>query len=145
MAGFGARDRLSNPTHRVLRSTLRFLSDHPQQSGRQDRTLSDPNRRRDFWMKTVIGLPRTIIIHSCPDLELRRCCSTTVTNDIPPSSPTWDTSSKPFHSKAAVCRLHANNAAARESLGTETPRMFLGRVRRIRLITPAMKKEFMVD
>ena len=47
--------------------------------------------------------------------------------------------------KAAVCRLHANNAGADESLGTETLRMFLGRVRRIRLITPGMKKEFMVD
>jgi hypothetical protein len=48
----------------------------------------------------------------------------------------------PFN--AAVCRLHANNAGADESLGTETLRMFLGRVRRIRLITPGMKEEFTV-
>jgi hypothetical protein len=48
----------------------------------------------------------------------------------------------PFN--AAVCRLHANNAGAGESLGTETLRMFLGRVRRTRLITPGLKKEFML-
>ena len=45
---------------------------------------------------------------------------------------------------AAVCRLHANNAGAAESLGTQTGRMFLGRIRRTRLVTPRLKKEFML-
>ena len=49
----------------------------------------------------------------------------------------------PFN--ATVCRLHANNAGADEALGTETLRMFLGRVRRTRLMLPRLKKEFMLD
>jgi hypothetical protein len=48
----------------------------------------------------------------------------------------------PFN--AAVCRIHENNAGADESLGRETLRMFFGRVRRTRLITPSLKKEFML-
>jgi hypothetical protein len=45
---------------------------------------------------------------------------------------------------AAVCRIdHGNNAAA-HSPDTETMRMFLGRIRRTRLITPRLKKEFML-
>ena len=45
---------------------------------------------------------------------------------------------------AAVCRIdHGNNAAA-HSPDTETMRMFLGRIRRTRLITPGLKKEFML-
>ena len=45
---------------------------------------------------------------------------------------------------AAVCRLHEDNAGGGESNGTETVRMFLGRIRRTRLITSSMKKEFML-
>jgi hypothetical protein len=48
----------------------------------------------------------------------------------------------PFN--AAVCRIHENNAGADESLGGESLRMFLGRVRRTRWITPSLKKEFML-
>jgi hypothetical protein len=48
----------------------------------------------------------------------------------------------PFN--AAVCRIHENNAGGGESHGTETVRMFLGRIRRIRLVTPGLKKEFML-
>jgi hypothetical protein len=49
----------------------------------------------------------------------------------------------PFN--AAVCRLHENNAGGGESHGTQTMRMFLGRIRRTRLVTPGVKKEFMLD
>ena len=45
---------------------------------------------------------------------------------------------------AAVCRLHEDNAGGGESNGTQTVRMFLGRIRRTRLVTPSMKKEFML-
>ena len=45
---------------------------------------------------------------------------------------------------AAVCRIdHGNNAAA-HSPDTETMRMFLGRIRRTRLITRSLKREFML-
>lgn len=48
----------------------------------------------------------------------------------------------PFN--AAVCRIgHGNNAG--QPLGTETARMLLGRLRRTRLITPKLRKEFMLD
>jgi hypothetical protein len=44
---------------------------------------------------------------------------------------------------AAVCRIdHGNNAAA-HSPRWETTRMFLGRIRRTRLVMPSLKKEFM--
>jgi hypothetical protein len=47
----------------------------------------------------------------------------------------------PFN--AAVCRLgHGNNAGIQSR--TETARMFLGRLRRTRLITPGIRKEFML-
>ena len=46
--------------------------------------------------------------------------------------------------KAAVCRLHENNAGSGESRSTQTLRMFLGRVRRTCLVTPGLKKEFML-
>lgn len=47
----------------------------------------------------------------------------------------------PFN--AAVCRIgHGNNAG--QPFGTENARMFLGRLRRTRLITPSLKKEFML-
>ena len=45
---------------------------------------------------------------------------------------------------AAVCRIHENNAGAGESRGTQTVRMFFGRIRRTRLVTPGLKKEFML-
>jgi hypothetical protein len=45
---------------------------------------------------------------------------------------------------AAVCRLHEDNAGGGESQGIQTVRMFLGRIRRTRLVTPALKKEFML-
>ena len=48
----------------------------------------------------------------------------------------------PFN--AAVCRIgHGNNAG--QPLGTETARMLLGRLRRIRLVTPKLRNEFMLD
>jgi len=48
----------------------------------------------------------------------------------------------PFN--AAVCRIgHANNAG--QSFGTETARMLFGRLRRTRLVTPKLRKEFMLD
>jgi len=48
----------------------------------------------------------------------------------------------PFN--AAVCRIgHGNNAG--QPFGTETPRMLLGRLRRTRLVTPKLRKEFMLD
>jgi hypothetical protein len=43
---------------------------------------------------------------------------------------------------AAVCRIHENNAGGGESRRTETARMFLGRIRRTRLVTSSLKKEF---
>ena len=95
-------------------------------------------------MRKVTGLPRMIIIHSCPDLELR----TLLLNDSHQRYTAQfaylghQLETVPFN--AAVCRLHENNAGADESRGTETLRMFLGRVRRTRLITPGMKKEFML-
>jgi hypothetical protein len=47
----------------------------------------------------------------------------------------------PFN--AAVCRIgHGNNAG--RPFGTETTRMLLGRLRRTRLITPRLRKEFML-
>jgi len=45
---------------------------------------------------------------------------------------------------AAVCRIHEDNAGGGESRGTQTVRMFLGRIRRTRLVTPGLKKEFML-
>jgi len=48
----------------------------------------------------------------------------------------------PFN--AAVCRIHENNAGGGESHGTQTLRMFFGRIRRTRLVTPGLKKEFML-
>lgn len=45
---------------------------------------------------------------------------------------------------AAVCRLHEDNAGGGESQGTQTVRIFLGRIRRTRLVTPALKNEFML-
>jgi hypothetical protein len=46
--------------------------------------------------------------------------------------------------KAAVCRIgHGNNAG--QPSGTETARMLLGRLRRTRLVTPRLRKEFMLD
>jgi len=48
----------------------------------------------------------------------------------------------PFN--AAVCRIHENNAGGGESRGTQTMRMLLGRMRRTRLVTPSLKKEFML-
>jgi hypothetical protein len=48
----------------------------------------------------------------------------------------------PFN--AAVCRIHDNNAGGGESRRTQTVRMFLGRIRRTRLVTPSLKKEFML-
>jgi hypothetical protein len=48
----------------------------------------------------------------------------------------------PFN--AAVCRIgHGNNAGILSR--TQTARMFLGRIRRTRLITPKLRKEFMLD
>src|SRR5438045_2527898 len=48
----------------------------------------------------------------------------------------------PFN--AAVCRIgHGNNAG--RPFGTETTRMLLGRLRRTRLVTPKLRKEFMLD
>jgi hypothetical protein len=48
----------------------------------------------------------------------------------------------PFN--AAVCRIgHGNNAGILSR--TLTARMFLGRIRRTRLITPKLRKEFMLD
>jgi hypothetical protein len=48
----------------------------------------------------------------------------------------------PFN--AAVCRIgHGNNAG--QPFGTETTRMLLGRLRRTRLVTPKLRKEFMLD
>jgi hypothetical protein len=48
----------------------------------------------------------------------------------------------PFN--AAVCRIgHGNNAG--QPCGTETARMLLGRLRRTRLITPMLRKEFMLE
>lgn len=48
----------------------------------------------------------------------------------------------PFN--AAVCRIgHGNNAG--QPFGTETARMLLGRLRRTRLITAKLRKEFMLD
>ena len=48
----------------------------------------------------------------------------------------------PFN--AAVCRIgHGNNAG--QPFGTESGRMFLGRLRRTRLITPSLRKEFMLS
>jgi hypothetical protein len=48
----------------------------------------------------------------------------------------------PFN--AAVCRIgHGNNAG--QPFGTESARMFLGRLRRTRLITPRLRKEFMLE
>ncbi len=45
---------------------------------------------------------------------------------------------------AAVCRVgHGNNAGIQSR--RQTARMFLGRVRRTRLITPKLRKEFMLD
>jgi hypothetical protein len=47
----------------------------------------------------------------------------------------------PFN--AAVCRIgHGNNAG--QPFGTESARMFLGRLRRTRLITPSLRREFML-
>ncbi len=47
----------------------------------------------------------------------------------------------PFH--AAVCCVgHGNNAGIQSR--TQTARMFLGRVRRTRLVTPSLRKEFML-
>jgi hypothetical protein len=45
---------------------------------------------------------------------------------------------------AAVCRIHEDNAGGGESGGTQTVRMFLGRIRRTRLVTPTLRKEFML-
>jgi hypothetical protein len=45
---------------------------------------------------------------------------------------------------AAVCRIHEDNAGGGESRGTQTVRMFLGRIRRTRLVTPSLRKEFML-
>jgi hypothetical protein len=45
---------------------------------------------------------------------------------------------------AAVCRIHEDNAGGGESRGTQTVRMLLGRIRRTRLVTPGLKKEFML-
>ena len=48
----------------------------------------------------------------------------------------------PFN--AAICRIgHGNNAG--QPFGTETPRMLLGRLRRTRLVTPRLRKEFMLS
>lgn len=48
----------------------------------------------------------------------------------------------PFN--AAVCRIgHGNNAG--QPFGTETARMLLGRVRRTRVVTPKLRREFMLD
>jgi hypothetical protein len=48
----------------------------------------------------------------------------------------------PFN--AAVCRIgHGNNAG--QPFGTETARMLLGRLRRTRLVTPRLRKEFMLS
>jgi hypothetical protein len=45
---------------------------------------------------------------------------------------------------AAVCRIdHGNNAAA-HSASNETLRMFVGRIRRTRLLTPSLRREFML-
>lgn len=47
----------------------------------------------------------------------------------------------PFH--AAVCRLgHGNNAGIQSR--AETARMFLGRIRRTRMLKPSLRKEFML-
>jgi len=44
---------------------------------------------------------------------------------------------------AAVCRVgHGNNASGRHNR-IQTVRMFLGCLRRTRLVTPILKKEFM--
>jgi hypothetical protein len=45
---------------------------------------------------------------------------------------------------AAVCRIHEDNAGGGESGGTHTARMLLGRIRRTRLVTSGLKKEFML-
>ena len=48
----------------------------------------------------------------------------------------------PFN--AGVCRIgHGNNAG--QPFGRETARMLLGRLRRTRLVTPKLRKEFMLD
>ena len=46
---------------------------------------------------------------------------------------------------AAVCRIHEHNAGGGESRGSRTVRMLLGRIRRARLVTSRLKKEFMLD
>ena len=46
--------------------------------------------------------------------------------------------------KAAVCRIHEENAGGGESRATQTERMLLGRIRRTRLVTSGLKKEFML-
>jgi len=48
----------------------------------------------------------------------------------------------PFN--AAVCRIHENNAGGGESRATQTVRILVGRIRRTRLVTPRLKKEFML-
>ncbi len=45
---------------------------------------------------------------------------------------------------AALCRLCHGNNAGDQSLGTQTMRMVLGRIRRTRLVTPSLKREFML-
>jgi hypothetical protein len=45
---------------------------------------------------------------------------------------------------AAVCRLGHGNNAGTQPRRTQTVRMFLGRIRRTRLFTPSLKKEFML-
>lgn len=45
---------------------------------------------------------------------------------------------------AAVCRLCHGNNAGDQSPGTQTIRMVLGRIRRTRLVTPSLKREFML-
>ena len=48
----------------------------------------------------------------------------------------------PFN--AAVYRIGHGNNAGGQPLGTETTRMLLGRLRRTRLVTPGLRKEFML-
>jgi hypothetical protein len=45
---------------------------------------------------------------------------------------------------AAVCRIGHGNNAGDPFPSAETVRMFLGRIRRTRLVTPSLKKEFML-
>ena len=56
-----------------------------------------------------------------------------------------DSESHQMKSANSVCdKCGTANAGGGESRGTQTVRMLLGRIRRTRLVTPGLKKEFML-